>query len=71
MDFFNKEYCDQCSEKLSVRIMSDFNTDTLCLHCKRKEQAHPLYSKAKQAEQEAVLRGDRNFKGIGLLLDLK
>ncbi len=71
MDFFDKVYCDRCSEKLSARIMSIFNTDTLCLHCKRKEQAHALYPKAKQAEQEAVLRGDRNFKGIGLPLDLR
>jgi hypothetical protein len=71
VDFFDKENCDRCKTKLSVRIMSIFNTDTICLHCKRREEAHPLYAKAKQAELEAVLRGDRKFKGIGLPLDLK
>lgn len=71
MDFFNKVNCDRCSEKLTVRIMSIFNTDTICLQCKRKEESHPLYAKAKQAELEAVQSGNLNYTGIGLPLDLK
>lgn len=71
MKFFDKTNCDRCGAKLSVRIMSIFNTDTICPHCQQKEQAHPMYKLAKQAEQNAVQRGDRNFKGIGLPLGLK
>lgn len=50
--------------------MSYFNTDECCFACLRKEQQHPDYEKAKQAELEAVMRGDRNFPGIGKPADL-
>ena len=33
--------------------------------CAGAEREHPDYRKAVEAEQEAVKRGDRNFKGIG------
>jgi hypothetical protein len=44
---------------------------TLCLDCKKKEEAHPAYERARKAEQDAVRRGDRNFPGIGLPPDLR
>jgi hypothetical protein len=50
--------------------MSTFNTQILCLDCKRKERQHPAYPKAAEAENEAVRRGDMNFPGIGLPSDL-
>jgi hypothetical protein len=71
MDFFHKAKCDRCGEKLTARIMSLFNTDTLCLACKKKEEAHPAYKRARQAELDAVQRDERNFSGIGLPPDLK
>ena len=35
------------------------------LDCADKEEKAPRYATAKAAEQDAVLRGDYNFKGIG------
>lgn len=71
VDFFDKTVCDRCGKKLTARIMSVFNTDTICLDCKRKEEAHPMYSHARQAEYESIKRGDMNFPGIGLPPDLR
>lgn len=71
MDFFQKENCDRCSKKMMVRTMSMFNTESLCLDCKKKEEAHPSYAKAQLAEQEAIRRGNDNFSGIGLPPDLR
>ena len=45
--------------------MSMFNMDMLCPDCKKAEENHPLYNLARQKEREALLRGDRNFPGIG------
>lgn len=57
--------CDRCHQPAAATIMSMFNMDVLCPDCKRAEQKHPLYSLACQKEREALLRGDRNFPGIG------
>ena len=65
-EFFTKKKCDRCGGSLEGgRTMSMFNTDCICMECKRKEREHPDYRKAVEAEREAVARGDRNFKGIG------
>jgi hypothetical protein len=50
--------------------MSKFNTDLLCLNCKEREEAHPKYREACEAEENAVRRGDMNFPGIGRPEDL-
>jgi len=71
MDFFDKTHCDRCGSRLQARIMSTFNTDTICMDCKRKEEAHPSYGRARRAEEEAFMRGNRNFRGIGLPSDLR
>jgi len=64
--FFTQRHCDRCGKDLKDgRMMSMFNTDCLCLDCLDKEKLHPDYEKARQAEHEAVKRGDLNFKGIG------
>lgn len=70
MNFFDKTHCGRCGKKLTVRITSMFNTDTICLDCKKKEEAHPAYERARKAEQDAVRRGDMNFPGIGKPQDL-
>ena len=46
--------------------MSMYNTDCICMECKRKETERADYKAASQAEHNAVKNGDRNFKGIGL-----
>ncbi|MBR4222078.1 MAG: hypothetical protein IKR81_13030 [Victivallales bacterium] len=58
--------CDRCGKDLQRgQIMSRFNTQVICLDCADKEEKAPRYATAKAAEQDAVLRGDYNFKGIG------
>lgn len=65
--FFTQEHCDRCGGSLDGgRIMSIFNTDCICMTCKRKEMERPAYAKARDAEYNAVKSGNRNFPGIGL-----
>ena len=35
--FFSQSTCDRCPNNLSVRIMSWFNKDTICMECSQKE----------------------------------
>ncbi len=64
--------CDRCEVTLSgtVSTMSKFNTEIVCMKCKRKEEQHPDYQRASDAELEAVKRGDFNFPGVGKPSDL-
>lgn len=71
MDFFNKTNCDRCGGSLKTRTTSTFNTQTICMGCKRKEEVHPSYEHAQKAEQAAVKRGNYNFPGVGLPPDLR
>ena len=65
-DFLSKEVCDRCGNKLTVaRILSDFNTDCLCLDCKDKEKLNPAYEIAKAIEVNQGKNGNFNFEGIG------
>lgn len=62
--------CERCEEKLTASVMSMFNTQVICMECKRKEKAHPKYQEACKAECDAVQNKDLNFPGIGLPNDL-
>lgn len=64
--FFTKKHCDRCGAELTVRTMSMLNEDVICMRCKEKERQRPDYCKAVEADNAAIRRGDRNFKGIGL-----
>ena len=65
--FFTQKYCDRCGGSLkNGRIMSMYNTDCLCMECKRKETERPDYRKAQEAEAEQVRAGNYNYGGIGL-----
>ena len=64
--FFTKKRCDRCGAELTVRTMSMFNEDFICMVCKEKERQRSDYRKAVEADNAAIRRGDRNFKGIGL-----
>ena len=63
--------CDRCGKDIHVSTMSYFNTDTICVDCLGIEEQHPDYEKARQAEADQILKGNYNFKGIGLPDDLK
>lgn len=63
--------CQRCGKETNAFMVSMFNTDECCLDCIERERQHPDYQKAKDAEHQAVLRGDYNFPGIGLPEDLK
>ena len=60
--------CDRCNGSLALSMMSKFNTDILCTHCKDDECEAPGYAAADAAECTAVKGGDANFPGIGLAL---
>jgi hypothetical protein len=62
--------CDRCGERTNVHIMSMFNTEDICMTCKRAERLHPRYEEARAAEDEAARRGNVNFPGIGLPTEL-
>ena len=64
--FFSKKHCDRCGAELAVRTMSMLNEDVICMVCKEKERQRSDYRKAVEADNAAIRRGDRNFKGIGL-----
>lgn len=65
--FFTKRRCDRCGAPLTGgRIMSMFNTDTLCMKCADEERKRPDFRAARDAEERAIKSGDMNFKGIGL-----
>lgn len=63
--------CQRCSKETTVTSMSMFNTEMCCNTCIQNERNHPDYEKARQAEHEAISRGEYNFPGIGLPDDLK
>lgn len=50
--------------------MSRFNTDLLCDDCNTKEQSHPQYRQACEAEERAVRGGNYNFSDVGKPADL-
>lgn len=63
--FFTVSKCDHCGRELPVRVISRFNTDTLCPECEQEERQPPDYLKVTAAELDAVRCGDLNFPGIG------
>ena len=46
--------------------MSMYNTECICLECKRKETERADYKAAAEADKKAIENGDFNYKGIGL-----
>jgi len=63
--FFTQENCDRCGKSLiGGRIMSMFNTQCICMDCKKKETQRADYKDAVDAEREEIKKGNYNFKGI-------
>jgi len=64
--FFTQQFCDRCGGTLEGgRIISMFNTDCICMGCKKKERQRSDYRKAADAETAEVRKGNYNFAGIG------
>lgn len=64
--FLTQTTCDRCGGSLEGgRCTSMFNTDTICMECKRKEQQRSDYKDAQLADLKAIQSGDYNFAGIG------
>ena len=64
--FFTQTHCDRCGGSLDGgRKMSMFNMDCLCMYCIKAERQRSDYREAQEAERAALLRGERNFEGIG------
>lgn len=64
--FFTKKCCDRCGKELTVRIMSMYNEDVICMECKAAETRRPDYAAAVKADDDEIRKGNFNFKGIGL-----
>ena len=47
-----------------------FNTEVICMDCKAKEEKHPDYEAAREAEAAQVRAGNYNFAGVGKPADL-
>lgn len=52
-------------DETTTTIMSMFNTDVICMDCKKEERNHPRYDEAVRADHEAIKSGNYNFEGIG------
>ena len=65
------QHCERCKEETDVTQMSLFNTEMCCSKCIQAERAHPKFQQARDAELEAISRGDYNFPGIGLPQSLR
>ena len=63
--------CERCGCETNVTTGSYFNTDMICIPCNNIETTHPEYATAKHIEFLEVLKGNMNFKGIGLPNNLK
>ena len=65
--FFSQTTCDRCGCSLinKGRTMSMYNTDCICMDCKDKERKRSDYSKAVEADNAEIRKGNYNFEGIG------
>ena len=61
----HKQICSRCGKHARTYKMSWFNTQMICLACQKVEEKDPRYKDAKEAERQAVMNGNYNFKGIG------
>ena len=64
------QFCQRCRRGTNTTQMSMFNTQICCTKCIELERAHPDFPKAREAELNAIQKGDYNYSGIGLPNDL-
>lgn len=64
--FFTQTHCDRCHKPLNgIHTMSMFNTDIICMECKRAERKRSDYHNAVEADHAEIRKGNYNFGGIG------
>lgn len=63
--------CTRCGIESSYWTTSVFNNDFICKACRTKEEKHPLYIRAIEANRVEFKKGNYCFGGIGLPEDLK
>lgn len=63
--------CDRCDKESTTFTCSFFNEEMICMECKEKERNHPSFEEARMKERSEVLKGNMNYKGIGLPEDLR
>jgi len=59
--FFKKENCDRCGNKLTVRMLSWFTNETLCMDCVIKEDEI----------KKKLPNNGKEFEGCGYMPELK
>ncbi len=60
-----RDTCERCGNNTDGKTtMSIFNQDIICISCKDDEKNDPDYELAREAEQDAVKRGDMNYPGL-------
>lgn len=57
--------CQRCDTETLTMTMSMFNTQTICMECKKIERTHPKYEEACAKDHEEIKKGNYNFEGIG------
>jgi len=61
------ENCQRCQKPTNgVTIMSMFNTQVICMDCKKTEKENPRYAEAVEKDIQEIKKGNYNFEGIGL-----
>ncbi len=60
------DICDRCGNATKIHTISMFNTQSICMDCRKSERARPDYRKACEADRFAIMNGNWNFEGIGL-----
>ena len=61
------ENCQRCQKQTNgVTIMSMFNTQVICMDCKKGEKENPRYDEAVEKDIQEIKKGNYNFEGIGL-----
>ena len=66
-NFYTQKYCDRCGGSLvNGRIMSTYNTECICMDCKEAERKRSDYEWARDTELKEVIKGNYNFRGVGL-----
>lgn len=58
--------CVRCGKETVSHTMSMFNTDIICIECADEEKTFPEYKHARKVEHSEVVKGNLNFKGVGL-----
>lgn len=62
--------CQRCRRETLGFTGSYFDTANICFRCDEVERSHPAFGEARRVESEHVLRGNFNFRGVGVPADL-